>query len=188
MRDVVFAINATANGTCSHTDGIADAELHRYFTDVVRGADVMLYGRVTYQLMVPFWPDLVRTPSGQANLDDFARAFDAVEKVLFSRTVDAVADPRTRLAEGSLVDEVRALRQRPGKNILVGSLSLAAQLTAHGLIDEYQLVVHPVLSSGGPRLLAEGATPSLRLDRVGTTSFESGALAIRYRTRREPAP
>ncbi len=185
MRKVVFAINTTADGYCSHTDGIADEELHEYFSALLRTGSLILYGRVTYQLMVPYWPDIARSQSEAASENEFARVFDSLEKVVFSTTLDRVEDTNSRLVRGNLAEEVRALTQQPGKPMFVGSLSLASQLSAHGLIDEYHFVVHPVIAGKGPRLFETVKLPErLRLDLIGSKTFTSGAVAHQYRTRR----
>ncbi|MCB1167491.1 MAG: dihydrofolate reductase, partial [Leptospiraceae bacterium] len=77
MRKIVFGINISADGYCSHEGMVADAELHRYFTRYLESTDTILLGRKTYDLMVPFWPDVVKTPSEEESLNEFARAFDS---------------------------------------------------------------------------------------------------------------
>ncbi|TGJ98364.1 dihydrofolate reductase [Leptospira langatensis] len=183
MRKVIFAINMSADGYCSHTDMVAaDDELHKYFADLLRNGDVLLYGRVTYELMVPFWPDVARDQSESEITNEFALVFDSMEKILFSKTWKKVEDPHTRLAKESLADEVISLKKKPGKDILVGSLSLASQLSELHLIDEYRFVIHPVISGNGPKLFdAVKLNERLRLDLLGSETFESGAVALRYR-------
>ncbi len=181
MRKVVFAINMTADGYCGHEDGIADGELHAWFTGMLRETDVILFGRTTYQLMVPYWPDVARTQSEDPASNEFARVFDALDKVVFSTTMKQVEGSRTRLAHGHLVEEVLALKQRAGRNIAVGSLSLASQLSARGVIDEYHFVVHPVVAGKGPRLFETVKLPDrLRLDLLGSNTFRSGVIALHY--------
>lgn len=182
MRKVVFAFNFTADGYCSHTDMIADEELHNYFTAVLRTMDTLLYGRVTYQLMVPFWPDLVRIPSEDEASNEFARVFDSLEKVVFSTTLKTLEDGNSRLVRSGLVEELAALKQKPGKAIGIGSLSIASQLSERGLIDEYHFVIHPVVAGKGPRMF-ETVKPqdALRLDLVSSKPFPSGVIALQYR-------
>ncbi len=182
MRKVVFAINITADGFCNHTDMIADEELHEYFSRLLRNASLLLYGRITYQLMVPYWPDVARNQSGPEAEIDFARVFDSLDKVVFSTTLQHVDGNNTRIVRGNVAEEVVALKQQPGKDICVGSLSLASQLSARGLIDEYRFVVHPVVAGKGPRLF-ETVKPedSLRLDFIGSETFRSGVVALHYR-------
>lgn len=182
MRKVVFAINITADGYCSHTDGIADEELHEYFTGVLRNASLILFGRTTYDLMVPYWPDVAKNQSETGSTYEFARVFDSLDKVVFSTTLKHVEGNNTRIVRGNVAEEVLALRQQPGKDICVGSLSIASQLSARGLIDEYHFVVHPVVAGKGPRLFENVKLPhSLRLDLIGSKTFQSGVVAHHYR-------
>jgi dihydrofolate reductase len=182
MRKVVFGINITTDGFCSHTDGIADDELHEYFARLLSSESLLLYGRVTYQLMVPYWPDVARNQTGSAAINDFARVFDSIDKVVFSTTLQHVDGDNTRIVRGSVAEEVIALKQQPGKDIGVGSLSIASQLSALGLIDEYRFVVQPVVAGKGPRLF-ENIKPqeTQRLDFIGSETFRSGVVALHYR-------
>jgi dihydrofolate reductase len=182
MRKVVFAINITADGYCSHTDGIVDEELHKYFTAVLRNASLILFGRITYQLMVPYWPDIASNQSEDDASNEFARVFDSLDIVVFSTTLKETAGHKTRIARANVTEEVLALKRQPGKDIAVGSLSIASQLSERGLIDEYHFVVHPVVAGKGPRLF-ETVKPQerLRLDFIGSKTFQSGVVALQYR-------
>ena len=182
MRKIVFALNITADGYCSHTDMIADEELHEYFTGVLRNAGLLLYGRITYQLMVPYWPDIAREQSDSKATNEFARVFDSLDMVVFSTTLKHVEGNNRRIVRANLIDEVLALKQQPGKDICVGSLSIASQLSERGLIDEYQFVVHPVVAGKGPRLF-ETVTmhERLRLDFIGSKTLQSGTVVLQYR-------
>lgn len=184
MRKVIFGINITADGYCDHRDGIADAELHSYFTDLLRNAGVILFGRVTYQLMVPYWPDIAKNQSEDESSNEFARVFDSLEKIVFSTTLDQVEGDNTKLLRGNVAEEVTALKQKSGKDICAGSLSIASQLSERGLIDEYHFVVHPVVAGRGPRLF-ETVKPadSLMLELAGLRNFKSGVVALHYRKR-----
>lgn len=184
MRKVLFGINITADGYCSHTDGIADEELHKYFSELLRNADIILYGRITYELMVPYWPDVAKNQSETEDINEFARVFDSLEKVLFSTTVKQVEDKNTRIAQLNVSEEVLALKQQKGKDICIGSLSIASQLSERGLIDEYHFVVHPVIAGKGPRLFETVKLQErLMLDFIGSKTFQSGAVALQYRKR-----
>ena len=182
MRKVFFAINITADGYCSHTDGIADEELHEYFTTLLRDASLLLFGRTTYQLMVPYWPEIARNQSESKATNEFARVFDALDKVIFSTTLKHLGGNNTRIVRANIAEEVLALKQQPGKDICVGSLSIASQLSARGLIDEYHFVVHPVVAGKGPRLF-ETVKPQARLllDFIGSKILHSGVVALHYR-------
>jgi len=182
MRKVVFAINITTDGYCNHTDMIADEELHRYFTGVLRNGSLLLYGRITYQLMVPYWPEVARNQSDSEATNEFARVFDSLDMVVFSTTLKHAEGNKTRIVGGNPAEEVLALKQQPGKDICVGSLSIASQLSERGLIDEYYFVVHPVAAGKGPRLF-EAVKPQdrLQLDFIGSETFKSGVVALQYR-------
>ena len=182
MRKVVFAINTTADGFCSHTDGIPDEELHEYFTRVLRNASVILSGRITYQLMVPYWPDIARNQSETGATMEFARVYDSLEKVVFSTTLTHVEDKHTRLVRANIAEEVLALKQQSGNDICIGSLSIASRLSVRGLIDEYHFVVHPVVAGKGPRLFETVKLKErIRLDFIGSKTFQSGVVALHYR-------
>ena len=182
MRKVVFAINITADGYCSHTDGIADEELHDFYARLLRQASLLLLGRITYQLMVPYWPDVARNQSESEATNEFARVFDSLDKVVFSTTLKQVEGNTTRIVRANVAEEVVALKQQPGKDIAVGGLSIASQLSERGLIDEYHFVVHPVVAGKGPRLF-DTVKPqdTLPLDFLGLRTFQSGVVALHYR-------
>jgi dihydrofolate reductase len=181
MRKVIFAINITLDGCCDHTKQLADEEMHEYFTRLVRDVDLLVYGRKTYQLMVPFWLDVAKTQSMTKALNEFALAFDSVNKVVFSRSLDSVEDRNTRIVRTNLHDEVVKLKQEQGKTILIGGVSIPSQLIELGLVDEYRFVVSPILAGEGRRLL-EGVNlhQRLQLKLVESKIFKSGSVALRY--------
>src|SRR5579872_3343899 len=149
MRKLVFAINTSLDGYCDHTNFFPDEEIMVYFTNITRDAGTFLYGRKTYQLMIPYWPDVAKTPPGHDDREvdiEYARVFDAVENiVVFSQTLDGPGEEKTRIIRTGLHDEILKLKQQPGKNIMVGGVNLASQLAEFGLIDEYYLLVHPII-------------------------------------------
>src|SRR5262247_4078528 len=123
MRNVIFAINTTLDGCCDHTKQIADDETHEYFTHLLRKVDLLVFGRKTYQLMVPFWPEVAKTQSMTKASNEFARTFDAIRKIVFSRSLDSTEDRNTRIVRTDLHDEILKLKQEEGKNILTGGVS-----------------------------------------------------------------
>ncbi len=183
MRKLVYGINLTVDGCCDHTKGISDTEVHDYFTRVLRQADVLVYGRKTYELMVPFWPDLAKNHSGkdQAAID-FAQAFQAVPKiVVFSQSLEIVSGSKTEIFRGGLKEEILKLKQLPGKNILTGGVALPLQLVELGLVDEFNIVVHPVVAGKGRRLFdGLDIKEQQKLKLVETKTFKSGVIALRY--------
>jgi dihydrofolate reductase len=155
MRNLIFAINLTVDGCCDHTKGIVDEEMLEYHTQLVRDADLFVYGRKTYQLMVPYWPDIAKNHSGQTDAgNEFAQAFDSINKiVVFSKTLDKAEGKNTEIVRTNLKDEILKLKQEQGKSILTGGADIPSQLIQLGLVDEYHIVVHPVIAGEGRRLL-----------------------------------
>jgi len=180
MRNVIFAINITIDGCCDHTKTIADEELLEYYTQLIRDGDLLVYGRKTYQLMVPYWPDVAKAQSTTKAEKEFARTFDSINKIVFSRSLDS-AEGNTRIVRTKLQDEILKLKQEPGKNILVGGVNIPSQLIELGLVDEYRFVVQPILGGEGRRLLEGVSLPEkLQLKLVESKPFKSGCVALRY--------
>jgi dihydrofolate reductase len=181
MRNVIFAINTTLDGCVDHTKGIADDETHEYFTDLLREVDLLVFGRITYQLMVPFWPEVAKSQSMTKASNEFARTFVSINKIVFSRSLESVEDKNTRIVRTNLRDEILKLKPEEGKNILVGGVSIPSQLMELGLVDEYRFVVGPIVVGEGRRLL-EGVSlaESLQLKLVESKIFKSGCVALRY--------
>ena len=181
MRNVIFAINITLDGCCDHTKQIGDEETHEYFTHLMRDVDLLVFGRKTYQLMVPFWPEVAKNQSMTKASNEFAQTFDSINKIVFSRSLDSAEDKNTRIVRTNLRDEILKLKQEEGKNILVGGVSIPSQLIELGLVDEYRFVVSPIVAGEGRRLL-EGVSlrESLQLKLVESKIFKSGCVALRY--------
>ena len=183
MRKLIFAINITVDGCVDHTKGIADAETHEYFTRILGEVGLMVFGRKTYELMVPFWPEVAKTQSMTKAENDFARAFDSIPKLVFSRSLKSAGSEarNTRIVGDGLRDEILKLKQEPGKDILAGGVDVPSQLIELGLVDEYRFVVTPIVAGEGRRLLEGVSLPEqLRLKLVETKTFQSGSVALRY--------
>jgi len=180
MRNVIFAINITLDGCCDHTKMIADEEIHEYFTHLMRDVDLLVFGRKTYQLMVPFWPDVAKNQSQTKAMNEFARAFDSMNKIVFSQSLDS-GEGNTRIVRTKLQDEIVKLKQEQGKNILIGGVAVPSQLIELGLVDEYRFVVQPIVAGEGRRL-SEGVSlrERLQLKLVESKIFKSGCVALRY--------
>lgn len=178
MRKVIAAINMTVDGFCDHTAVNPDEQIHDHYTDLLNNADTILYGRITFQLM-EFWQPFVENPSGEKSMDDFARAIDKIQKIVFSHTLKSVNWESATLATRNLEEEVLTLKQQPGKDIFVGSPSLIVALTKLNLIDEYQLCVHPVIIGSGLPLF-KNITDRTELKFIKTKTFNSGAVILYY--------
>ena len=181
MRKLIFAINTTLDGCVDHTKQFVDEEPLEYSAHLLQNADLLVFGRKTYQLMVPYWPEVLKNPSETKADHEFARAFVSINKLVFSRSLDGAEDRNTRIARTNLRDEILRLKQEQGKNILVGGVDVPSQLTELGLIDEYRIVVSPVIVGKGRRLFEGVNLPeNLKLKLVESKTFKSGSVALRY--------
>lgn len=182
MRNLIYAINLTIDGCFDHTKGIPDDELLEYFTRLVLDADLLVYGRKTYQLMVPYWPDVAKNPSGETKAElEFAQAFESRNKIVFSRTLDRAEGRNTRIVRTNLHDEILKLKQEQGNNILIGGVDIPSQLIELGLVDEYYFVVHPVIAGEGRRLLSGiNLEKKSLLKLMESKILKSGCVALHY--------
>lgn len=181
MRNVIFAINTTLDGCVDHTKQSVDDEQLAYFTQLMRDVDLQVFGRKTYQLMVPYWPEVLKDQSATKTDTEFARAFCSINKIVFSRSLDSAEDRNTRVVRGNLRDEILKLKQERGKNILVGGVDIPSQMIELGLVDEFRFVVHPIVAGEGRRLLVGvNLRERLQLKLVESKIFKSGSIALRY--------
>jgi dihydrofolate reductase len=183
MRKVIFDINLSIDGCCDHTKLSGNDEIFEYFANLFRDIDLFVFGRKTYQLMVPLWPDVAKNRSGTTKaMNEFAQAFDAVDRtVVFSHSLDSVEGKNTRIVRTSPQEEILKLKQEEGKNISIGGLDILSQLVEHDIIDEYHFIVHPIVAGEGRRLLnGINLQEKLQLKLVESTVFKSGCVALRY--------
>jgi dihydrofolate reductase len=186
MRTVSFGMNISLDGYCDHTsfspaDFPDDNEaFFDYFTGMMDDVDLLFYGRVMYQLMFPYWAEVAENPAEAPWERRFAKKLTSIDKVVVSRTLESV-EGNVRIIRDNPVEELRKLKQQPGKKISVDSVSMLPELIAAGLIDEFNLVVHPVLVGKGRRLLDAGSLQeNLKLRFVESRVFKSGAVALHY--------
>jgi dihydrofolate reductase len=186
MRPLRYSINVTLDGCCDHRGIIPDEELHRHAAETIAQADALLFGRVTYEMMESAWRPVAQTgarPEWMAAwMEPFARTIHAAKKYVVSSTLDRV-DWNAELVRGDLGKAVQQLKREPGKGLYVGGVTLPLALAQLGLIDEYELVVHPRLAGHGPTLFA-GLSKPIDLKLVGRQELGSGAVAMRYEPRR----
>lgn len=181
MRKLIAAINMTLDGFCDHTAIVPDAAIHQHYTELLENAGTILYGRITYQLM-QFWQTLIKNPSPEKSMNDFAIAIDKIPKIVFSHTLKNTAWDSAKLADQPIEEMVTALKQQPGGDILAGSRSLIIQLMKLNLIDEYQFCVHPVVAGSGLPLF-ENMHDRAVFKLIKTKTFGAGAVIFYY----EPA-
>jgi dihydrofolate reductase len=182
MRPLRYSINVTLDGCCDHREMFADEELHRHAVENLLQADALLFGRVTYKMMEAAWRLPTRTGAMPDWTEPFARTIDAAKKYVVSSTLDRV-DWNAELVRGDLGEAVQQLKRESGKGLFVGGVKLPLALAELGLIDEYELVVHPRLAGHGPTLFA-GLSKRIDLKLVSRLEFGSGAVAMRYEPRR----
>jgi len=183
MRKVIAVTNMTLDGVCDHTAVNPDEQVHRHYADLLSKAGIALYGRTTYELMT-YWQTLLEQPDENAAMNEFAVTIDRIPKLVFSHNwqqagAKAIHWASARLATRDFKEEVLAIKQEPGGDILLGSPGLIVQATNLRLVDEYQLCVHPVVAAQGMRLFKNiGSRVELKL--LKTKTFDSGAILLYY--------
>ncbi|MFC0512635.1 dihydrofolate reductase family protein [Mucilaginibacter angelicae] len=181
MRKVIYGINLSLDGCCDHTKFSGGEDILEYFTQLMHGVDLIIYGRKTYELMVPYWPDVAKDQNTSKADSEFAKTFDAIDKVVFSRTLDDIEDNKTKVIRGDLKDAMLKLKQQPGGNISIGGVNLPLQMIEHGLVDEFYFVIHPVIVGEGRGLLeAKGLKENQGLKLIESKVLESGCIALHY--------
>ncbi|MES2554975.1 MAG: dihydrofolate reductase family protein [Bacteroidota bacterium] len=178
MKKLIAGINMTLDGVCDHTAVSPDDEVHEHYSELLRSGDAILYGRTTYQLM-EYWRDLVEHPSGNKASDEFAIIMNTISKVVFSHTLETVDWKSARVAAKTLKEEIMELKRQPGRDIFVGSPSLIVQAMNLGLVDELQLMVHPVIAGKG-MLLFKDIHDRIELKLIRTKTFGCGAIILYY--------
>lgn len=181
MRKVIAAINMTLDGVCDHTAGVVDEDLHHHYSDLIKNAGVILYGRITYELM-KFWLTLLNNPSDQKSMNEFAFLIDRIEKVVFSNTLKNTGWNTANISRLPLEETILELKQQSGKDILIGSRSLIIQLLNKNLIDEFQICIHPMIEGKGLRLFDQ-IKGRIIFKLIKTKSLNSGVTIFYY----EPA-
>lgn len=177
---LTFALNLTLDGCCDHRAGIPDDDLLDHFTALIGQAGAMLYGRTTYEMMESAWPAIARDPSQPRAMRDWAIKLEAMPKYVVSSTRSDFPWENSFHLSGDLKQAVTQLKAKTPRGVLVGSPMLSAALERLGLIDEYHLVVHPVIAGHGPRVFPE-LDASRRLEAVSTKRLKSGVTATHYR-------
>jgi len=199
MRQIVVFDRVSADGYFSSTDGnlnwaVPEPELDKGAAGSLDGADTMLFGRRTYNIFESFWPtaldDATTAPDphapGRRNTEMHALAvwINDTAKVVYSRTRTSVTWKNSRLAGEFDPREVAAMKQQPGRNIMVfGSGAIVSLLAEHDLVDEYQLIVNPVLLGGG-QTLVRGLSAPRNMELIEAATYASGNVKLRYRPRR----
>lgn len=182
MGALTFSLNVTLDGCADHREGVADDELHAYYTGLLRDAGAMLWGRVTYELMEDYWPAVARGDvDAPPAIREWALVLDATPKYVVSSTRTDFPWTNSHLLAGDLREGVQALKDATPDGVLLGSAALAAELDRLDLVDEYRLMVHPLIAGHGPTLYASGLPATRRLELLSAHPLRSGAVALHYR-------
>ncbi len=174
---------AGPNGEMDWIGAIYDEAMGLYEDQVVSEADTLLLGRVTYQSFAGSWPYVPDNPNASEGEKIYARKLNAMRKIVFSRTLESVEWNNSTLRKEIVPEEIAQLKQEPGRDMLIyGSASIVQALTNHGLIDEYQVLVHPVILGGGKPLF-QNIQQQVKLTLVNNKTHPSGIVVLYYQPR-----
>jgi dihydrofolate reductase len=181
MRNVVLSMQVSLDGFIARANGeldwhLVDREFNEYARDLLDSFDTLVFGRVTYQLMASYWPTAITNDPVEARI---AERLNTLPKVVFSRTLQKVEWKNSRLATGGVAEEIRKMKEQPGKDIGIGGTSLVAVLAPLGLIDDYRILVVPVVLGSGKSLFKD-IKKSISLKLRETRTFGSGLVLLAY--------
>ena len=183
MGKLIYLLNVSLDGFVETPDHgldwtVIDDEIHTWFNDQMRGLDATLYGRGIYELMNAHWPTGEDDPDATEPMKEFARIWNAIPKIVMSSSLESV-EGNARLVRGSPRDELAKLRQEFSGDLGVAGATLASAFIREGLVDEYRLVVHPVVLGGGTPFFPN-VDPPLKLRHIDSKRFTSGVLYLGY--------
>ncbi len=187
MRRIIVTMWMTLDGFIAGPNNgmdfvgeLYDEAMGKYEYDLVSAADTLILGRVTYESFAGSWPYVPDKPDAHPGEVAYARMLNAMRKVVFSKTLEKVEWNNSTLLREIVPEEIEQLKQEPGRNLVIyGSASIVQTLTNLGLIDEYQLLVHPVLLGDGKRLFAH-IKEKVNLKLVNTEARSSGVVVLTY--------
>jgi len=182
MAQLIYSMLTSLDGYIADEDGsfdwaVPDDEVHRFINDVQRSVGTYLCGRRMYDVMAA-WETVDTGPDEAPVMRDFAKLWQATEKIVYSRTMETVPSGRTRIERDFNPDAVRQIKAAADRDITVGGPNLAAQAIEAGLVDEYHVFVVPVVVGGGNRALPNHVR--LQLELLDERRFSSGIVYLRY--------
>jgi dihydrofolate reductase len=188
MGKLIYTMNVSLDGFVETLDhgldwSVVDDEVHSWFTDDLRGLDASLYGRRLYEVMAAHWPTAGSDPAANETTLEYARIWNALPRIVFSNSLESV-DFNSRLVRGDVGEELAKLRAEFDGDLEVGGPTLAAQFIKRGLVDEYRLVVHPVVLGAGTPFIPPLDRP-IGLELIETRTFASGVHYLGYAATRE---
>jgi len=183
VRRLIYSLSVSLDGFMESPSrgldwAIIDDELHRYFNDEAREQSAFLYGRRMYELMAGYWPTADQDTSIPAYMAEWAEIWREKPKVVFSRTLGAV-EWNSRLVRGDVGEEITRLKAEPGGDLSIGGASLATEAIRRGLVDDYRLLVHPVILGSGTRFFPS-LEERIELRLASTRTFSSGVVLLHY--------
>ncbi|MEF3303157.1 dihydrofolate reductase family protein [Paenibacillus sp. GYB003] len=183
MAKLIYAANVSLDGYMEDERGnidwsISDDETYAFWTDFQRTIGTYLYGRRLYETMV-YWETASASGDQPEVRREFGQIWRAAEKIVYSRTLQAVSSARTRIEREFDPDAIRRLKESSGADITIGGLELAGQAMSAGLIDECHLLLNPIVLGGGKRALPDNVL--MRLELLGERRFRSGVVHLHYR-------
>jgi dihydrofolate reductase len=183
MRKVIYAMFASLDGYIEDRSGtldwsIPDEELHRYVNELERDVDTYLYGRRLYETMAAYWPTAESDPDATDYTVEYARIWNPMSKVVFSKTLQHVSH-NSRLVREDIAAEVARLKAQPGKDLTLGGADIAASFFRLGLVDEVQVYIHPVILGGGKPMF-RNLEDALHLRLMDVRTFSSGVVHVKY--------
>ncbi|MFF0173316.1 dihydrofolate reductase family protein [Micromonospora profundi] len=185
MGLLTFSINVTVDGCVDHQEGIADDETHAFFTRLLEESGAMLWGRVTYEMMESYWPAVARGDvEAPPALREWAVKLDAQPKYVVSSTRTDFPWTNSHHITGDLREGVQKLKDATPDGVLVGSGKLATELDRLDLIDEYKLLVQPMIAGHGPTLYQGGLPATRRLELLSAEPLSNGVMSMHYRRAR----
>ena len=162
---------------------VADDELYKFYSNLLRNANTILFGRKTFQLMEAHWPSVAKNKTGTGEEIEFAQLMNEIHKIVFSKTGINTKWKDTTVLDHLNVTELLKLKQEPGKDVLVGSPSIVDQLTQLGLIDNYYFLIQPMISGNGKRFFETiKLNQPINLNLLETKFLKSGVAALCYRS------
>jgi dihydrofolate reductase len=185
MGLLTFCLNVTLDGCIDHQEGIADDETHAFFTHLMEEAGVMLWGRITYEMMEGYWPAVARGDvEAPPAMREWAVKLEAKPKYVVSSTRKDFPWTNSHHIADDLRAGVQKLKDATSAGVLLGSGKLAVELDRLDLIDEYRFLVHPRIAGHGPTLYQSGLPNARRLELVSAKQLSNGAVAMQYRRAR----
>lgn len=183
MGKIILSINMSLDGYADHTVAVhADDEMHDFFSNLLDNTAIAVFGRGTFELMQDYWPHAHDDPTATSSTLAFADKYNAIPKVVFSRTLQSTEWNNSTIERGDLIEKVTRMKEQEGKDISLGGISVAQQLMQRNLIDEYWFVVHPVIVGHGRRMF-EDIKSQMELRPVDTKVLHSGVSVLHYQRR-----